>query len=43
MLDKESLSNLQKEGKIIIGEKGIQYIYASRSHLNKMIENGIGV
>ena len=37
------LEYLWKSGKIVFGPKGIQWIYSSSEHLQKMIENGLEV
>ena len=37
------LDYLQMSGKIIIGTKGVQWIYAEPEHLKKMIEGGLEI
>jgi hypothetical protein len=37
------LDYLQMSGKIIIGTKGVQWIYAESEHLRKMIEGGLEI
>ena len=37
------LDYLQMSGKIILGTKGIQWIYAEQEHLRKMMERGLEI
>jgi len=37
------LDYLQMSGKIIIGTKGVQWIYAEPKHLRKMLEGGLEI